>query len=536
MAQEATATQDYVRQGDDIIFPHGDLTLLVSGARTSAEGVRASITIRRGADILARDVVPLWSSQKRRKFAETLNGGCPDDLEALLLQIEETLKGIIHDRQAAADQSRDETVSFAEREPWTDLVDGYQILDETMATLRRFLVLPAHVDAAIVLWVVASYEMDAFEIFPLLAVTSPTKRCGKTRVLTILNCLLRRPLPASNITAAAVFRAVEQFHPSLLIDEADTFIQGNDELRGIINSGHSRANAFVLRVEGEGDDRRVVQYSTWCPRIWAQIGTPPDTIADRSIIISMRRRAKDEQVERAQARTLQSLEEVARKIARWAADHQDDLALADPVLPDDLDDRAQDNWLPLIAVADLAGGPWPERARRAALALSAGRDVQDDELGTRMLRNIQQVFNDKATDKISSMDLVSALVVNDEWGWDSLWKGKGLDQRKLAKILAPFKIGPRNVRIGDAIPKGYDREQFIDSWSRYLVSETLHPLQVNDDNNLDSISDPLQSPNVADTKPDLTIGKHDDVADVADRKPGKGQQAEVFAANGWEEV
>jgi putative DNA primase/helicase len=528
---------EVIQQGGDVIFPHGDLTLLVSGARSSADGVRASITVRRGADILARDVVPLWSAQRRKRFAETLNGGSPDDLDQLLLRIEDALRAMIRDRQAKTTEADPQEIpTVSDVEPWDVDVDGATLLDEIVTTLQRFLALPAHAAEAIALWIVASHELDCFEIFPLLAITSPTKRCGKTTLLGILARLLRRALPASNITTAALFRVIQQHRPSLLIDEADTFVHGNDELRGVINSGHSRPGAFVLRVEGEGENRQVERFSTWCPRVLAQIGAPPDTIEDRAIVLTMRRRAKDEKVERARARTLHPLRDLARKVARWTADHHDDLALADPYPPEDLDDRAQDNWLPLFAVADLAGGPWPDRARRAALALSAGRDVQDDEIGTRMLRNIKQVFDGRAMDRLSSMDLVSALTSDDEWGWNTLWKGKGLDQRKLARVLAAFSIGPRCVRIGDSTPRGYHREQFLDSWSRYLAFCPQHPQQANDDATLDSIFDPQQGPDVADTKSGLTTDKHYDVADVADKKQRKGHQTEMFASNGWAEV
>lgn len=349
--------------------------------------------------------------------------------------------------------------------------DGAALLGEVTAALRRFVILPDGGEAALALWALAAHAIDAFDVFPLLGLVSPVKRCGKTTLLTVLAHLLPRPLPASDISPAAVFRTIQAVRPCLLIDEADTFAAGNDELRGVLNSGHTKATAFVIRVEGEGEQRRPVPFSTWAPKVVAQIGKMPETWADRAIIVTMRRRMGGEAVARARRKARAPLRDLCRQAGRWARDHADDLAGADPQIPEGLDDRAQDNWTPLIAVGDLCGGPWPERARWAAVVLSGWRDADDDGAGVRLLRNIDEVFAACDAARISSADLVAALTDEAEWGWGTWRKGRPLDQSGLARLLGPFGVRHRKLRIGVQTVWGYERASLADSWARYTASE-----------------------------------------------------------------
>ncbi|MBA2410746.1 MAG: DUF3631 domain-containing protein [Gammaproteobacteria bacterium] len=251
-------------------------------------------------------------------------------------------------------------VLFDELEPWPDPVDGAALLDAIADTMTRHAVLPHHADTAIALWVLLTYTHEAAYVCSILALPSPEKRCGKTTGLSLLRRLYHRPL-----AAAALFRAVEKWQPCLLIDEADTFLRQSDELRGIINSGHTRDTAYVIRTVDEDHEPR--RFATWACKAIACIGEARDTIMDRSITISMRRKLPSETVTR--LRHSDRFDDLASRCVRWAADHIDGLQRADPDLPGGLHDRAADNWTPLIA-ADAAGGEWPERARKAARILS----------------------------------------------------------------------------------------------------------------------------------------------------------------------
>ena len=236
---------------------------------------------------------------------------------------------------------------LADSVPWEEPVDGAELMTKVVQMIVRYSVLPEGAVTAISLWVIFAHAHDRAVVSPLLSVTSPTKRCGKSTLMSILDGLVPRSLSASNITSAALFRSVEAYHPTLLIDEADTFIKDHDDLRGILNSGHTRPQAFVIRCDG--DDHEPRAFSTWCPKVVALIGQLPDTLADRSINISMRRKGPGERTEKLRLDRL-DLEDLQRMAARWVADHGDELRSADPDVPESLGDRAADNWRFLLAI------------------------------------------------------------------------------------------------------------------------------------------------------------------------------------------
>jgi putative DNA primase/helicase len=212
------------------------------------------------------------------------------------------------------------------------------------------------------LWVVHSFLVGCFCISPRLAITSPEKGCGKTTALDVLSRLVSRPLPTANASASAVFRVIEMLRPTLLIDEADTFLPENEELRGILNSGH-RQGGYVIRTVGEEFEPR--RFSTYAPCAVALIGKLPPTLADRSVSIELRRRRADEPIEPYRFDRTDHLDQLARKVARWAADNTERIRGADPEMPASVFNRAADNWRPLLAIADVVMGEWPLRARQA---------------------------------------------------------------------------------------------------------------------------------------------------------------------------
>lgn len=244
-------------------------------------------------------------------------------------------------------------IDLPEPEPWSSLVDGAVLLSEITAEIRRYMVMADGAAESVALWTVHAHALDAFGISPRLAITSPRPQCGKTTLLDLAYHLVTRPLLMANISAAAVFRTVERACPVLLADEADTWLHGNDELRGILNSGHRRGGS-VIRVVGEDLEPR--QFSTWGACAIALIGKLPLTLADRSIPITLQRKRPDETVERFRFDRTETLDTLARKAARWAKDNIGRLADMDPITPDALSNRSADNWRPLLAIADAAGG------------------------------------------------------------------------------------------------------------------------------------------------------------------------------------
>lgn len=373
------------------------------------------------------------------------------------------------------------TLEFPEIEPWPEAVDGAVLLNDLAASVKRFMSLPDHAAAAIALWVMNSYiVVNHGHIAPIIAVTSPEKRCGKSTLLNWLYLLADRPLLAANITAAAVFRTVDAYHPTLIIDEGDSFLgESGDELRGILNSGHSRHTAFVIRVCGEEMEPR--RFSTWGCKAIALIGKLEgrfSTLADRSIEIQLRRKMPGERLMKLRHAGIAHFEELARRCARFAADHGVRIGSARPDIPDVLNDRAQDNWESLLAIADLAGGIWPRLARTVAIALSGGAedDSSDGSRGVQLLADLRRYFDGGNATSYPTETLLRYLHGIGEAPWASFTKaGKPMTARHLAGMLRPYKIIPRSVRVAETArtsatdtPKGYHVADFADAFSRYL--------------------------------------------------------------------
>jgi putative DNA primase/helicase len=261
--------------------------------------------------------------------------------------------------KAARKAASSESNIFPEIEPWGEIVDGEQLLNDMVSIFKRYAILPDHAPEVAALWIVNTYVHDAGYNSPMIMITSPEKRCGKTTTLNLLQALVNKPLPAGNISPAAIYRAIEKWQPALLIDEADTFLKNNEEVAGVINSGHTKPSAFVIRCDGENNEPK--QFSTWCPKVIAGIGSQRDTLEDRSIIFPLRRKLPHEQVERLRL-DREGFDDLKRKCARWAIDNFTKCKNSDPLPIQELEDRANDNWLPLLAIADLcnwSGGHVP---------------------------------------------------------------------------------------------------------------------------------------------------------------------------------
>jgi putative DNA primase/helicase len=355
-------------------------------------------------------------------------------------------------------------LSLPDPTPWPERIDGDDLLDQLAGVFRRYLALPPYADVVLPLWAVHSFTFDTGIITPRLSLKSPTKRCGKTTALAVLGRLVCRPLPAANISPAAIYRTIDLARPTMLVDEADTFLQ-SDEIGGILNSGHFKPQSFVTRTVG--DDHEPRQFSTWAPMAIAGIGARADTLEDRSIIVEMRRKRPDEQVDRLRLDRLDHLDEFASKIARWADDHKGALRQADPIVPQSLHDRAADNWRPLLAIADAAGGSWPDRAREAAAALGQGN--VDEQIGIMVLEDIRAIFNDSEHNRLLSEEVIERLHQIEDRPWPEYGRQrKPISKNQLSRLLRPFDINSASVRRGERTGKGYKIEQFQDAFARYL--------------------------------------------------------------------
>jgi hypothetical protein len=360
-------------------------------------------------------------------------------------------------------------------QPWEEPVDGRWLLDEIERVLKCHVVLPMWAAETLALWCVHTYAFELRDVGTYIGIESPEKRCGKTTLLGVLRKLVNRPVMAANISSPAFFRVIEETQPTLLIDEADTFLDGNDELRGILNAGYSRETAYVIRVDlpGRGNSRegrslkrgesRLATFSCWCPKAMAAIGRLPDTLADRCIVIRMQRKAAGEKCERPRKLETAGLN---RKCVRFVMDHAEAIANAQPELPASLHDRAGDIWEPLLALADLAGGDWPERARQAAVGLTTAAQ-ESCPLGA-LLFDLFLVFKVEGAEKMFTREVLEGLSGLGNRPWHSMRRGPELTEAWLAQQLRPYGIKPQTIRVGEAVGRGYAAEDVTESLKRYV--------------------------------------------------------------------
>lgn len=355
-------------------------------------------------------------------------------------------------------------------------------LDEVRIYVGRYVVVGSAELDAITLWVAHTWVFDAADATPYLHVTSPEKESGKTRLIEVLRLLVREPIVSANMSDAALFRVIDDRKPTVLIDEVDTIFgsraREREDLRGLLNAGYRRG-APVYRMGGP-KMTELQSFQTFCPKLLAGLGSLPETLASRCITIAMRRKARSESAERFRERDARDNSGSLVERLGSLATHADSLRDARPKLPDALSDRAQDVWEPLLAIADLAGGVWPDRARCAAVALSTGEATGDDSLGIQLLADIREVFfapiwegifPDPDRQRIATAGLIEALSADPERPWVD-WQGRGrgpLSPRDLAKLLKPYGARPRSIRLPSGeTPKGYHRDDFEDAWARYL--------------------------------------------------------------------
>jgi hypothetical protein len=359
-----------------------------------------------------------------------------------------------------------------EIERWDEMVDTAELLSTLRDTFAQHVVLPEHGAVTMALWTLHAWAIDAACVSPFLMFSAPEMRCGKSTALALIYRTGPRTAFASNISPAAVFRYIEAHHPTLIVDEADSFVQSSEELRGILNSGHTRDTAFIIRCEG--DDHTPAEFSTWAPKAIAAIGKLAATLQDRSIVLHMKRKKPDERVTKLRREDAESFNILRRKASRWIEGHLEILRNARPDLPAALNDRAQDNWEPLLAIADLAGGEWPSAARAAALKLSAEAETGTASLKTLLLADIKVAF-EGTEDRMTSIALVAELTKDPTSRWAEFGRtGKPLTQKKLATLLDEFGIKPKNMRVPGVagVAKGYEKRAFDDVFERYLPRDT----------------------------------------------------------------
>lgn len=375
-----------------------------------------------------------------------------------------------------------------------EAVDGDELLADLVSYYGRFLILPDDGALLLALWTLFGFAIEAFDIAPRLLVVGPTRTCGKSRVLTVLASVCVHVARAANLSGAALGRTIELYKPFVFLDEVDTYVDKNHpDLLGILNSGHDRDGAFMLRCVG--DDHAPTKFSTWAPMVLAGIGgRMPDTTRSRCIALQMRRKLKTESVERITRVTKREGAALGARAKRWATDNEELIRAADEAcietnpdgswLADVPDERDSDNWRSLVSVAQVIGGAWWQTAKDAALRATVESGELDEEPSVLLLGDLRTIFEDE--DKMRTALIIERLLSDDfaERPWRSWSKGRPLAPKSLASLLRGYKvrsvdIGPKGGRV-----KGYTRRDLEPAWTRYApmpTGGTVSPVAGGDD-------------------------------------------------------
>jgi hypothetical protein len=354
-----------------------------------------------------------------------------------------------------------------------------EILDALVAHLRRFVWFPRPEQAdAVALWVAHTHALDAVEQSPILVVASPVKQSGKSRLLDVIETVVPTPWRIERPSEAVLYRRIARDRPTILMDEADTIFEDRkgqyEGIRAVFNAGNRRGTV-VSRVMPKGKTFELVDFPIFAAKAVAGLGRFPETIVDRSVVIAMTRRVPGEPIERLRARRAAALGEPIRDALAEVLGDPVNLTLPDYELPTELDDRAQDNWEGLIALANLAGGHWPELARTAAIVLNRDRATADDNAGVTLLADLRVIFEETGETFLTTSMLLERLHTFDSSPWSEWRGGKPLSPRGMAAILHPFGIEPEKVREGQLTIRGYSRHAFSDAWSRFTPSMSATP-------------------------------------------------------------
>lgn len=390
---------------------------------------------------------------KRGAAAKSLNAMPVGALDKLVNEVRETLEV-------------EQTTSLViDTEPYQKQVSGALVAEEIYHIINQHIACSDAVAIATTLWIFFTWVVEASYIAPIAWINAPEKRCGKSQLLTLIALMSKRSLPSSNITAAALFRCIEKYNPTLIVDEADTFINDNEDLRGVFNSGHSRDNPFVIRCAGDDNEPR--EFFVYGAKAVSGIGKIPSTIMDRSISLTLRRKLKHEQRDRVRHLSRDTTNTIKAKLARWSDDNIAAVKDAMPELPEMINDRMQDNWEILLKVATVLGEDWLKRANQACIEIS-GIEHDEPSLNEQLLIDIKTVFDLKKTDKLLTKDLLVGLCSDQEMSWATYNRGKPITPRQIANRLNEYRISSKDIRTIHGRGKGYDVADFKDAFTRYL--------------------------------------------------------------------
>jgi len=357
-------------------------------------------------------------------------------------------------------------------DPWPEVAEGDALLRDIILRIKRHVVCDDNNALTVALWLMFSWVHDEVAVYsPILLVTSAEPACGKSTLMGVMKFLMSRCIASVEITQAALYRSITKWRPSFGIDEFDDVMSGKSKsegapaLRSVINSGHTRG-VSVVRCNDKTNDPEC--FDTFAPKAIGMVGTKmPSATLSRCVIVRLKRKKRDEPAERFEHIDDPSLAELRSRLARWAADNEDTLRGVTPAMPVSFEDRQADNWRVQLAIADLCGGDYGNKARAAALAIEGKADSRT--LSVQLLADIKRIFDEDGGDAILSATLVQKLCEDQEGPWVEFSRGKPLTQAKLARLLRDHHIITMEV-TAPVRGMAYRRADFEEPWERYLGS------------------------------------------------------------------
>ncbi|NOT18099.1 MAG: DUF3631 domain-containing protein [Sulfuriferula sp.] len=371
-----------------------------------------------------------------------------------------------------------DALPFPEHEPCNEPINPADLLDEVKATIKRFIILDDEQATVSALWCAMTWFIEHIDIAPLCLINAPEKACGKSELLKTIKGMSCRPLLTENATTSALFRAVELWKPTLLIDESDTFFKEKPEMTGVVNAGYERSGG-VLRSEPDSSGKSYIPklFPVYSAKAIAGIMLEKhlaDATLSRGVMIRMRKRMSFEHSDELSTAEDGLFDGISSRLARFAEDYGERVRYESKKRIDGgklisvLSDRENKHYRPLLAIASMAGDKWQSMATNAAIILCASVD-KSISTGNELLNDIRDVFERLKVDKIKLVELVTALCEDEENAWATYNYGKALSTRQLSKLLGAYGISSKTYRYDYETAKGYERAQFDEVFKRYLA-------------------------------------------------------------------
>ena len=375
-------------------------------------------------------------------------------------------------------------IEFAEIEPCEEIVDGQELLTDLSDIIKRHMSIFPYQADTVALWIVMAHihEHSEIETAPFLNITSPTKRAGKTTLLTIIKEFVPRPLPLTDYSTSALFRVIEKYHPTLLLDEIDlkgsNKADDNGELSALLNGSQSRETAYILRSmpsqTGNKSDWEPMTFDTWCPKVLSGIRGLRDTTLDRSTIINLARKRHTDKLPRWRNRDRIAILELHSRVVRWTGDCQDKIVRAREEvrerLPEYLNDRECDTWELLLALAHVAGKDWFEKGISACVEISK---TADDKLSYSeiLIGDLKLIYQAKDNPEfMPSHDILEALNWREDRPWQAWSRGHPMTAHALSKLLKDFGVAPFQKKNHGQPIRGYELTDLTPIFNRYSVT------------------------------------------------------------------